>query len=384
MDPRLFALAVGNFVIATGMLVVPGMLNEMAADLDRPVTTVGQLTTAFAIAVALGAPLLAVMTTHIDRRRLLVVALALCAAAHVGAAIAPGFATLLATRVVAGIAAALFTPQAAATVGLLVPPEKRGGAMAFVFLGFSVGNIAGLPLGAWIGAQFGWRVTMALVALLAIAVMAWTRLALPSKLAVAPLDRRAWGDIARNTALVTTILVTVLSGAAQFVLFTYIAPVVREAGATPNMLSLSFMWFGICGFIGNVIGARIIDRVGPPRVVLISLGVMVAAFVLWPAAKGSLVATLLVLGLWGLGCFASNSAQQVRLVGLSLRLAPASVAFNSSAIYLGQALGAVLGALVISQVGLDGLSYTGVAIFAAAIAMSQWAARLARKHGQKA
>ena len=379
MDPRLLALAVGNFVIATGMLVVPGMLNEMAADLDRPVTTVGQLTTAFAMAVAIGAPLLAVTTTRIDRRTLLVFALGLCAAAHVSAALAPGFLTLVAARVAAGLAAALFTPQAAATVGLLVPPEKRGGAMAFVFLGFSVGNIAGLPLGTWVGAQFGWRTTMAAVAALALIVMLWARFALPAKLAVTPLDRRAWGEIARHRALVATILVTVLSGAAQFVLFAYIAPAMQAIGATPAVLGLSFMWFGVFGFVGNVIGARTIDRLGPPRVVLIALGLILAAFVLWPMAQASIAATFAVLALWGLGCFAANSAQQVRLVGLSLRLAPASVAFNSSAIYLGQALGAVFGALVISQVGLGGLSYAGLAVMIAAIAMSQWAERLARK-----
>lgn len=379
MDPRLLALAVGNFVIATGMLVVPGMLNEMAADLDRPVTTVGQLTTAFAMAVAIGAPLLAVTTTRIDRRTLLVFALGLCAAAHVSAALAPGFLTLVAARVAAGLAAALFTPQAAATVGLLVPPEKRGGAMAFVFLGFSVGNIAGLPLGTWVGAQFGWRTTMAAVAALALIVMLWARFALPAKLAVTPLDRRAWGEIARHRALVATILVTVLSGAAQFVLFAYIAPAMQAIGATPAVLGLSFMWFGVFGFVGNVIGARTIDRLGPPRVVLIALGLILAAFVLWPMAQASIAATFAVLALWGLGCFAANSAQQVRLVGLSLRLAPASVAFNSSAIYLGQALGAVFGALVISQVGLGGLSYAGLVVLIAAIAMSQWAERLARK-----
>jgi len=379
MDPRLLALAVGNFVIATGMLVVPGMLNEMAADLDRPVTTVGQLTTAFAMAVAIGAPLLAVTTTRIDRRTLLVFALGLCAAAHVSAALAPGFLTLVAARVAAGLAAALFTPQAAATVGLLVPPEKRGGAMAFVFLGFSVGNIAGLPLGTWVGAQFGWRTTMAAVAALALVVMLWARFALPAKLAVTPLDRRAWGEIARHRALVATILVTVLSGAAQFVLFAYIAPAMQAIGATPAVLGLSFMWFGVFGFVGNVIGARTIDRLGPPRVVLIALGLILAAFVLWPVAQASIAATFAVLALWGLGCFAANSAQQVRLVGLSLRLAPASVAFNSSAIYLGQALGAVFGALVISQVGLGGLSYAGLVVLIAAIAMSQWAERLARK-----
>jgi predicted MFS family arabinose efflux permease len=248
-----------------------------------------------------------------------------------------------------------------------------------VFLGFSVGNIAGLPLGTWVGAQFGWRTTMAAVAALALIVMLWARFALPAKLAVAPLDRRAWGEIARHRVLVATILVTVLSGAAQFVLFAYIAPAMHAIGATPAVLGLSFMWFGIFGFVGNVIGARTIDRLGPPRVVLIALGLILAAFVLWPVAQRSIAATFAVLALWGLGCFAANSAQQVRLVGLSLRLAPASVAFNSSAIYLGQALGAVFGALVISQVGLGGLSYAGLVVMIAAIAMSQWAERLARR-----
>lgn len=371
--------------MATGMLVVPGMLNELAAGLGQPVAVTGQLTTAFAIAVAFGAPVIAVATSGFDRRRLLVLALLLLGVLQFGAAVAPGFLALLGIRFASGLAPALYTPQAAATAALLVPPEKRGAAIAFVFLGFSIANVAGVPLGAWLGGQLGWRLAMAAVGVVALAAAGWAWRALPRGLPIAPLDRSTWGALGRDHALVAVIAVTAIQSTAQFTLFNYVAPALRASlGASPAMIGAALAWFGAWGIVGNLAGVRAIDGVGAPRVVMAALVAMVSGVMLWRLGIGSLPLTALALALWGLGCFAVNSAQQVRLVGLNPGLATAAVAFNSSAIYLGQALGAVLGGAILISAGLAALPLASVPLFVLAIAASLLAQRLARGNAARA
>lgn len=361
------------------MLAVTGMLNELAHDLNVSIGQAGQLNAAFAIAVAVSAPLLGIVTSRIDRRTLLLAAMTLYALLHFAAALAPGFFALLILRFAAGFAPAIYTPQAAGTAGLLVPPERRGTAISTVFLGFSVATVVGLPLGTYVGSHFGWRTMMIIVACMSIGMMIWLRYTLPAKLKVAPLDLRAFADLGRDNTLLLLIGVTASQSAAQFVLFSYIAPALKIfVGATPGVLGLLLALFGVFGVVGNTLAARFMDRVGPARIVMLALGSMLLAMLVWPLSIGNMAITALAVSLWGLGCFAVNSAQQVLLVSRNPRLAPVSVAFNSSALYLGQAIGTVLGAAIIAQWSLSRLSWAGVMIFLVAIACSLLAARTAR------
>ena len=375
-DRRLASLAFANFTAGTAILIVAGLLNELAADLRVSVAAAGQLFTASSLAICIGAPLLAALTTGIERRLLLGLALAGLALTSFAAALAPGFATLVAVRALMGVCVAIITPQAAASAGVLVEPAARGRALAVVFLGFSVSTVLGVPLGTWLGALLGWRVTVAIIGGLALAAAAAVWFALPARLHVARMDRHAWRELAGSAAILLVIATTVVQGTGQFVLYSYIAPALREfVGATPLALSLFLLWNGVCGVTGNVVAGRLIDRVGPPRIVHAALALMLAAFLLWPATRGSVAITAAAIMLWGLGCFAVQTAQQTRLVLLAPQLASASIALNSSAIYLGQACGAVIGAAVINEAGLGGLSVAGALFLAAAIGVSLLAGR---------
>ena len=137
----LWPLLFGNFVIGTGVMVVPGTLNEISSSLDVSVATAGQLISASALLMCVGAPLLAAVVAGWDRRRLLTLSMLWYGALHLACTVAPSFAALLPLRVISMIAPAIFTPQAAACVGLLVPPEQRGRAITFVFLGWSVASV---------------------------------------------------------------------------------------------------------------------------------------------------------------------------------------------------------------------------------------------------
>jgi predicted MFS family arabinose efflux permease len=153
--------------------------------------------------------------------------------------------------------------------------------------------------------------------------------------------------------------------------FTYIAKLFHDlVGATPAMVSLLLMCFGVFAIIGNLLAGFFLDRVGPARVALAAIAIMLVAFLIWPLTEGSLPVMVLACALWGLGCFAVNSAQQARLVELAPRLAPLSIALNSSGIYLGQAFGAALGGLLLAQDTARLLSWIGAAIFVLAIALS--------------
>jgi predicted MFS family arabinose efflux permease len=364
------ALLAGNFAIGCGVMVTAGTLNNLAPSLDVSVATAGQLISVAAVGMALGAPLLAVLWGNVDRRRLLTLALAWYAAGHVLAALMPNFAALLPVRALSVLGAAVFTPQAAAAINVMAPPEKRGRAMTFVFLGWSFSSVIGMPLHAWIGEVFGWRLAFGLVAVLAgcAAVAVWRTV--PDGVRPPPLSLRSWGTVLTHPLLMGLVLVTVLSGAGQFTLFSYLAPYYRRVlGAGPEAVSFLFMWFGAFGLVGNILLTRWIDRIGAARCVNVALASMALAFLVWPLAHhvGAMAAVLLP---WALGQFASNSAQQARLSTSVPAFAPALLALNTSAIYVGQAIGAASGGAILSTVGYGSLNQAALAFLLLAISLS--------------
>ena len=374
--PRvLWPLLFGNFVIGTGVMVVPGTLNDISSNLQVSVPVAGQLITATAVVMCIGAPLCATLVAGWDRRRLLTLALLWYGIFLLASACMPDFGSLMAVRVLAAIAPAIFTPQAASCITLLVAPEQRGRAITFVFMGWSVASVVGTPLGAWVGGTLGWRVAFGSIALLSLISAAWLWRSMPDGVRPPALSRAAWGQTLRSPALMLCVAVTVLFAAGQFVLFSYFAPYFKQQlQFSPTDLSLLFAWYGFFGFTGNVLMSRNIDRTGAPRAVMWSVGAMALSLLLWPLATNVLLVALIILP-WGLGCFASNSAQQARLAGIAPTLASASIALNSSAMYAGQAMGAASGGWLIAQGRMLDLHWFGLAAMLAAMLVSWWASR---------
>jgi len=171
------------------------------------------------------------------------------------------------------------------------------------------------------------------------------------------------------------VAVTALQSAGQFTLFAYIAPSFKTIiGATPAQIGLLFLWFGGFGLIGNVLLSQQIDRVGASRAVLFVMSLSALGQLLWPLA-GSVPTMLCVLVPWGLGFFATNSAQQARLGHAAPLLAPALMALNTSAIYLGQAAGAAGGGWLIAHGGFAPLHWVGLAWVIVALVLSLWVGR---------
>ena len=380
LPPALWPLLFGNFVIGTGVMVVPGTLNELSDSLQVSVASAGQLISSGAFMMAVAAPLFAALAAGWDRRRLLALSLLWFGLLHAACALTDTLAALLPLRVLSLVAPAIFTPQAAASVGLLVPLEQRGRAITFIFLGWSVASVVGMPIASFIGGTLGWRSAFLMVAVMSIVGAAWVWRTLPTGIRPPALSRAAWMQTLRSPALMLCVGVTVLSAAGQFVLFSYFAPYWHhQLNATPGDLSLLFLAFGVAGLLGNVLMMRYIGRLGADRAVMLGLVGIAISLLAWPLGV-TLWTTVLVCIPWALGCFSSNSAQQARLVGLAPDLASASVALNTSALYIGQAMGAAIGGLVIATGDFSLLSWVALVAVAAAIGVSALARRMGPAH----
>lgn len=375
----LWTLLIGNFVIGTGVMLVPGTLNDIASSLQISVATAGQLITAGAITVGISAPLLAAAVGKMDRRMLLAASMLWYALLHAACTLAPGYTSLLVLRVLAVISAAVFTPQAAAVAGMLVAPERRGRAITTVFLGWSVASVLGAPLAALIGGSLGWRTAFGLLAVLSLlcALLVWR--VIPKGVRPPAVSGAMWRQTLGSKLMIATVLVTVLSASGQFVQFAYFSPYVAQVlrGSAQDVAML-FAVFGLFGLIGSFTVSRMIDRVGSHRAVMITLALMTLSLLIWPLGT-SIFTLALVCIPWGLGCFACNSAQQARLVALAPALASVSVALNTSAMYLGQGMGSALGGALVSQGKMAQLHWAGLAGLLLAMALSAWAHRIAKK-----
>lgn len=377
------SLLFGNFVIGCGVMVMAGTLNDITHDLQVSVTEGGRLIAVAAVMMGVGAPLLAWRVAQMDRRKLLTWAMLWYAAGHFLSALAPDYHWLMPIRALTVLSAAVFTPQAAATAAFMSTPARRGRAITFVFMGWSIASVAGMPMSAWIGERMGWRVAMACVAAGALLAAVLVNRCLPHGIRPPALSLRLWGKVFKSPLLMALVLVTACQSAGQFTLLAYAAPYYRQVfGASPEQISFMFGWFGALALTGNVVLNRVVDRVGAAPAVTLTLGLMALSLLLWPLAA-SLPALALVLLPWALSGFATNSGQQARLGGLSPRLAPALMALNTSAIYIGHALGASGGGWVIAHQGFTSLHWPGLGWMLLALGLSLWAQRVQQRQDDR-
>jgi len=362
------ALMLGNFVTGTSVLAPAGMLSELSEGLDVTIRDAGLLITFGAIVLCIGSPLTAWLTSRIERHTLLTSTLAVLALANAASAFAPDYATLLVIRLIMLAVGALYTPQAAGTAALIVPAEKRGGTIAYIFLGWSLAAAVGLPLVTFIASRYGWRETygsIGIAACFGFLLLAWR---LPRGLIGAPVDLKTWADVGRNRLIVLLLLITTLQVSGQFAVFTYLGPLLtRLTQAGPDAVGLVFATYGVFGFLGNIIATRLVDSWGSYRTSLLFLATLLAGACIWALGAGNFAIMAAAVAVWGLGFASTNSMQQVRLIGAAPALGTASVSLNTSALYIGQAIGSAAGGMLFARDLLYGAGYVSAAFIALAL-----------------
>lgn len=366
MNLRLLVLALGTFAVGTGSFVFAGLLEGVAEELRVSVGNAGHLITIFAVTYAVTSPILVTLTGAVARRRLLMAALVLFAAASLAAAFAPTFGLLLLCRVAAACGAAVYTPTAAAVASSLADPAERGRALSVVTGGFTIAFVVGIPLGSLVGTYSSWRMTFVLVGVLGAAAVLGVRALLPDVANPPPVGLRDRIEVLRQPAVLVALLLTTLALMGGFVVFTYISPLLTEVtGFGGGGVSLLLLLFGLAAVVGNNLGGYGADHAGYRRVAaaflaVLSLALLAFSFLVAGAGTGAaLVGLFPALAAWGAAGFAFNPLQQYRVIQLAPAAANVALSLNASAIYLGQGLGAGLGALVLGYGSLATLGWVG-------------------------
>lgn len=366
-------LTLGAFAIGTEGFMIAGLLPAIARDLNVGLPAAGHLVTAFSLAYAVGAPVIAVLTAGLERRRLLAISMGSFFLGNLLAALAPGYVGLLAARLLLALSAASFMPAASGYAAALGGPERRGRALSTVTNGLTLAIVAGVPLGVLVGQGFGWRATFLGVAVLAALSLLGILAGLPRQ---APGVMAGLGErvaLARRRDMLGVLVTSVLTVAGTFSVYTYLgAFIAGVAGLGPRTLAPVLLGFGLASAVGTRLGGSAADRWGARSTVILGSVLALLAYLglslgatLGPAQAMPFV--LLAIVLWGLASWALITAQQARLVALAPALAPVSLSMNSSAIYLGSAIGAAVGALVIANGAIEWLGWAAAAFGLAAL-----------------
>lgn len=371
------ALSACNFVIGIGAFAIIGFLEPLGADLGRTPAQAGQLMTIYAVAYAVLSPLLVAISGNVGRRRIMAAGFALYALAALMCALAPNFAVLGGARVLAAAGAGIFTPLAAAVAAGLYPEAQRAKVLAAVFFGLTISQVIGVPAGSWIAYTFGWRWALWLVFALAVPCiwLIWTRV--PAGLKFQPVSMRDLRNLMGEGRVMLAIGFTASFIGAQYVLFTYIAPLLAQTmGFERNGITLVLMVSGLGAVAGNIMGGYLSDRFGW-RITLTALClVQMCVMPMFSLLPLSVPQLFVLIFLWAMGSWSFMAAQQVRLIKLAGHRAPVVLALNAAAIYVGAAIGSAVGGVMITVYGLSALGVTAGVGAAFALAHLTLSARL--------
>ncbi|HEY8540021.1 MAG TPA: MFS transporter [Steroidobacteraceae bacterium] len=377
---HLVALTAGNFFVATSFLSVGGLLNEIAESLEIGVEQAGLLIAAFGISAAICAPVLATVGSRIDRRTLLTASMGVCAAANLFAALAQSYEQLMLARVLAAVTSAVYTPQVAATVSLLVSEEERAPTLGKLMIGWAIGSVAGNPLSVFVGSHFGWRVSFAAIGVASVIVAAFVWRAIPAGVRVPPLSLERWYRVFKAPVLRWLTSATALTNVGSMIMFSFIAPIVKAVqGITGTALAVLFFIAGVGGLLGNMLSVRLVRRLGATAVAYKCNIVTALVFLIWPLFAEWYICIYIMQFVWNLGSAGFPAVQQARLIAVAPGLAAATIALNSSVTYLGGSVGASIGATAWTLIAPRFMPWVGLVFVLAALGCSYLGEKAARR-----
>ncbi|MET7461683.1 MFS transporter [Nonomuraea sp. NPDC005501] len=365
MPLALFALAISAFGIGTTEFIINGLLPDLATDFGVTIPTAGLLVSGYALGVAVGGPPLTMLGGRLPRKTMLLALMVLFIAGNLLSALAPSYGVLMIGRVLAAFAHGAYFGVGSVVAAELVAPQKRASAIALMFTGLTLANVAGVPLGTWIGQGFGWRATFWLVVAIGVAGLAGV-------LALVPRRPRPEGGVLRELATFRSggvwlaLAMTVFGFAPVFAVITFVAPMMTgvggfSAGAVPVVMAL----FGVGLVVGNLVGGRLADRAVMPAIYGSVALLTVLAVALALVARNQ-IAFMVVITLFGLAGFATVPPLQTRVLDAAAGAPTLASAANIGAFNVGNAIGSFAAGLTIDA----GLGYVAPAWTAALLGVA--------------
>ncbi|CCG86105.1 MFS transporter [Erwinia piriflorinigrans] len=365
MPVSLLALALSAFAIGTTEFVIMGLLPEVANDLQVSLPSAGWLISGYALGVAVGAPIMALLTARLPRKGTLMLLMAIFIVGNILCALAYSYNLLMLARVVTALCHGAFFGIGAVVAASLVAPGKQASAVALMFTGLTLANVLGVPLGTWFGQMFGWRATFWGVAVIGVLAIIGLIVSLPTNRNEKPVHLASEVSALNNGRLWLSLLMTVFFAAAMFALFSYIAPLLLQVTGISNRgVSWTLFLIGAGLTAGNILGGRLADwKVSFSLILCFSLIALFSLLFSW--SSHSLWLAEITLFLWAMATFAMVPALQINVVRHGKEAPNLVSTLNISAFNLGNALGAWVGGAVIGA----GYGLTAVPISAALLAL---------------
>lgn len=379
----LLALSVGGFGIGLTEFIIAGLLTEVAGDLGVSITTAGNLVGVYALAVVPGALIITPFLMKRPPKLALIVLLIFFVIGNVLSAWAPNYAVMLGGRIVAAFGHGGYFGIGAVLASSLVPKGKRASAVSALFAGLTIANVLGVPLGAFVGQQFGWRTVFWIISVIGIIALAGLVLLIPRtepEQGQLPLPQQ-FRALLRPQVLVS-LLTTVLVFGGMFGVFTYIEPLLREVtGYSASTIPWLLVLFGAGLFTGNILGGRAADRDPDHAVLVLSILLPIVILILGAVAAMPLPAAIMLF-LLGLVGFATVPGLQARVLRHATGAANLASATNIAAFNLGNTIGVSLaGAAIAAGYGLRSPTITGAALTLIGLALIVFARLVSRRAG---
>ena len=390
MPPGVLSLAVGAFAIGVTEFIVVGILPAIARDLHISIESAGSLVSLYALALAIGTPLLVIGLSRLPRKLALLGLMTVFLAGNLLAALSHTFELLLVGRVITAVAHGTFFAIGATVAATLVSKAQAGRAISVRFAGLTLALVIGVPLGSFLGNLMGWRLPF-----FAVAALAALGLAAMARWLPAGLVQGAGGKAATQLAalgsgpILTMMAVTVFGFGSSFAAFTFITPILTDiTGFSATMASALLIVFGAATFAGNLGGGYLTSHVGWQKALRLMLLLLAATQVGVALAIGSQWMMVVMLFVWGVFAFGLSPALQAGMLATAERHTPKAVDFasglNISAFNLGISLGSMLGALMVSRQLMASSPWAGVAASLLALLPLAWLARRRRPAAEEA
>lgn len=364
MPVALLALALSAFAIGTTEFVIMGLLPEVAGDLQVSIPSAGWLISGYALGVAIGAPIMALLTAKLPRKRTLILLMIIFIIGNVLCALAYTYNLLMLARVITALCHGAFFGIGSVVAASLVAPSRQASAVALMFTGLTLANVLGVPLGTWFGQLFGWRATFWGVAIIGILAFIALIVSLPTNKDEKTVHLASEISALANGKLWLSLLMTVCFAAAMFALFSYIAPLLLQVtGISDRGVSWTLFLIGAGLTVGNIVGGKLADwKVSFSLILSFSLIAVFSLLFSW--TSHALWLAEVTLFLWAMATFATVPGLQINVVRHGKDAPNLVSTLNISAFNVGNALGAWVGGAVIDK----GYGLTAVPVAAAALA----------------
>lgn len=384
MSLPLLALFLAAFAFGTAEFVIAGVLPDVALSLGVSIPVAGFLVSGYALGIAVGGPLLTLASKSMNRKSLVLLLGVGFTLGQALCAIAPTFELLMVARVFVSVLHGSYFGIAFILATSIVPPERRGFAMALILAGLTVSNILGVPGGTAIGNAFGWRATFWAVGALGFAATLIIAAVLPANAGSATGKgnfRREFAVLFRQQ-VATSLAISILVMIGQYSMFTYITPLLLNVtGLEQELIPLILLLYGVGSTIGVFIGGRLADwRLVPSLIAILSLQVFLFLALYFVSPNPWLMPVVVVL--WGGANFAFGSPLQSRMLMWAADAPNLTSALIPTGFNIGIAIGAVLGASVIDAgLGYRALPFIGAIALATSVMIAVISAVLERQSG---